>query len=115
MDDRSQIGLDNIAAGPWQGEWVLSTRHGIIDMRRRTAIMGILNVTPDSFSDGGEYLDPEMAIARGVELAGMGADIIDIGGESTRPGALYPLTLPRLRLQSESWMRGWMWSTISAP
>jgi dihydropteroate synthase len=88
MDDRSRIGLDNIAAGPWQGEWVLSTRHGIIDMRRRTAIMGILNVTPDSFSDGGEYLDPEMAIARGVELAGMGADIIDIGGESTRPGAL---------------------------
>ncbi|MFQ5916926.1 MAG: dihydropteroate synthase, partial [Candidatus Binatia bacterium] len=88
MDNRSQIGFDNIAAGTWQGEWVLSTRHGTIDMRRRTAIMGILNVTPDSFSDGGEYLDPEMAIARGVELAGMGADIIDVGGESTRPGAL---------------------------
>jgi dihydropteroate synthase len=88
MDDQSQLCFDGIAAGPWQGEWVLSTRHGIIDMRQRTAIMGILNVTPDSFSDGGEYLDPEMAIARGVELAGLGADIIDIGGESTRPGAL---------------------------
>ena len=50
--------------------------------------MGILNVTPDSFSDGGRYVDPEMAVAHGVKLAGEGADIIDIGGESTRPGAL---------------------------
>lgn len=49
--------------------------------------MGILNVTPDSFSDGGRYLDPDKAIARGVQLALEGADIIDIGGESTRPGA----------------------------
>lgn len=49
--------------------------------------MGILNVTPDSFSDGGRYLDPDKAIARGVELADEGADLIDIGGESTRPGA----------------------------
>ncbi len=57
-------------------------------MRRRTALMGILNITPDSFSDGGRYLDPVAAVARGVELAGEGADIIDIGGESTRPGAL---------------------------
>ncbi len=57
-------------------------------MRRRTAIMGILNITPDSFSDGGRYVDPEMAVAHGVKLAGEGADIIDIGGESTRPGAL---------------------------
>jgi dihydropteroate synthase len=50
--------------------------------------MGIVNVTPDSFSDGGEYLDPERAIAHGVELAREGAGIIDVGGESTRPGAL---------------------------
>ena len=49
--------------------------------------MGIVNVTPDSFSDGGEFLDPERAIAHGRELAGEGADILDIGGESTRPGA----------------------------
>jgi len=49
--------------------------------------MGILNVTPDSFSDGGLYLDPERAVARGVEMAGEGADVIDVGGESTRPGA----------------------------
>lgn len=72
---------------------ILSTRHGNIDMRRRTALMGILNVTPDSFSDGGRYLEARKAIARGVELAGQGADIIDIGGESTRPGAR-PLSAP---------------------
>lgn len=50
-------------------------------------IMGIVNVTPDSFSDGGEFLDPERAIAHGRELAVEGADVLDIGGESTRPGA----------------------------
>ena len=50
-------------------------------------IMGIVNVTPDSFSDGGEFLDAERAIAHGVELAREGADILDVGGESTRPGA----------------------------
>ena len=50
-------------------------------------IMGIVNVTPDSFSDGGEYFDTEAAVARGVELAAQGAAIIDVGGESTRPGS----------------------------
>jgi dihydropteroate synthase len=49
--------------------------------------MGVVNVTPDSFSDGGLYLDPEAAIAHGVELAEAGAAILDVGGESTRPGA----------------------------
>ena len=53
----------------------------------RAKIMGIVNVTPDSFSDGGEFLDPERAIAHGRKLAAEGADILDIGGESTRPGA----------------------------
>ena len=52
-----------------------------------TLVMGILNVTPDSFSDGGEYLDPKRAIARGLEMIEEGATIIDIGGESTKPGA----------------------------
>jgi dihydropteroate synthase len=50
-------------------------------------LMGIVNVTPDSFSDGGEFLDPERAIAHGRKLAGEGADVLDVGGESTRPGA----------------------------
>ena len=49
--------------------------------------MGVLNVTPDSFSDGGRYLDPDTAVARGRALAAEGADVVDVGGESTRPGA----------------------------
>jgi len=53
----------------------------------RTLVVGVLNVTPDSFSDGGRYLDADAAIARGVALARDGADIVDVGGESTRPGA----------------------------
>ena len=53
----------------------------------RTAVMGVLNVTPDSFSDGGRFATIDLAIARGQELFSQGADIVDIGGESTRPGA----------------------------
>src|SRR5437763_10497640 len=49
--------------------------------------MGVLNVTPDSFSDGGRWLDPEAAVAHGLELVAEGADVVDVGGESTRPGA----------------------------
>lgn len=52
-----------------------------------TVIMGIVNATPDSFSDGGQYLDPEVAIAHALELVADGASVIDVGGESTRPGA----------------------------
>ena len=50
--------------------------------------MGVLNVTPDSFTDGGQFLEPDSAVARGLELEAQGAEIIDVGGESTRPGAL---------------------------
>jgi dihydropteroate synthase len=53
----------------------------------RCVVMGVLNVTPDSFSDGGRYLDRDDAVARGLELRGQGADLVDVGGESTRPGA----------------------------
>jgi len=53
----------------------------------RTLVMGILNITPDSFSDGDKYMDPDRAVERALELEALGADIIDIGGESTRPGA----------------------------
>ena len=66
---------------------LLVTRHGRVDMRHRTAVMGILNVTPDSFSDGGLYPDVGSAVARGVEMVRQGANIVDVGGESTRPGA----------------------------
>lgn len=53
----------------------------------RTLVMGVLNVTPDSFSDGGDYLDHDAAVAHGRQLAAEGADLVDVGGESTRPGA----------------------------
>ena len=56
-------------------------------MGERTLVMGVLNVTPDSFSDGGRYLDAGAAVRRGLEIAEEGADILDIGGESTRPGS----------------------------
>ncbi len=56
-------------------------------MGARTLVMGVLNVTPDSFSDGGQYFDPVRGVQHGVELARQGADWIDVGGESTRPGS----------------------------
>ncbi len=56
----------------------------------RTLLIGVVNVTPDSFSDGGEWLDPEEAIAHGLDLMAEGADLVDVGGESTRPGAVRP-------------------------
>jgi dihydropteroate synthase len=54
---------------------------------RPALVMGIVNVTPDSFSDGGRFIDPAVAVARGLELVRQGADLLDIGGESSRPGA----------------------------
>src|SRR5215831_15321650 len=54
---------------------------------RRCLVMGVVNVTPDSFSDGGAWLEPDAAVAHGLQLAAEGADIVDVGGESTRPGA----------------------------
>jgi dihydropteroate synthase len=66
-------------------QWKL--KHREIVLGERTLLMGILNVTPDSFSDGGRYANPDAAFARAVELEEEGADIIDIGAESTRPGS----------------------------
>ena len=66
---------------------VIATRHGELDFSRRTLVMGILNLTPDSFYDGGRRQDLRQAIADGVAMAAAGADILDLGGESTRPGA----------------------------
>jgi dihydropteroate synthase len=65
--------------------WKLKQRE--IRLGERTILMGVLNVTPDSFSDGGKYSDPDRAFARAIELEEEGADIIDIGAESTRPGS----------------------------
>jgi dihydropteroate synthase len=66
-------------------QWNLGSR--VVELGRRTLIMGVVNVTPDSFSDGGLYLDPGKAVAHAERLLAEGAALVDIGGESTRPGA----------------------------
>ncbi len=65
-------------------QWKVGTR--VLELGRRTLIMGVVNVTPDSFSDGGLYIDAEKAVAHAEQLLDDGATIIDVGGESTRPG-----------------------------
>jgi dihydropteroate synthase len=65
--------------------WKLNKRQ--IQLGERTVLMGVLNVTPDSFSDGGKYSEPDRAFARALEIEEQGADILDIGAESTRPGS----------------------------
>jgi dihydropteroate synthase len=70
-----------------KNEYVLKTYRREINLGKKTLIMGILNVTPDSFSDGGLFYSQQKAVERGLQMADEGADIIDIGGESTRPGA----------------------------
>ncbi|MBM4025381.1 MAG: dihydropteroate synthase [Planctomycetes bacterium] len=66
---------------------MLAWPRGRLDFSSGCLVMGILNVTPDSFSDGGQFLDADRAVARGLEMAAQGAAIIDVGGESTRPGS----------------------------
>lgn len=68
-------------------EYLLKFKSKSLNLSSRTHLMGVLNVTPDSFSDGGRFFKLEEAIRRGIELAEEGADIIDVGGESTRPGS----------------------------
>lgn len=65
----------------------LDTHHGPLDFGGCCLVMGILNVTPDSFSDGGRFVDASAAVARALEIEAEGADVLDIGGESTRPGS----------------------------
>jgi dihydropteroate synthase len=71
-------------------QWNIGSR--VLELGRRTLIMGVVNVTPDSFSDGGLYLDAEKAVVRAEQLLDEGASIIDVGGESTRPGASDPVS-----------------------
>ncbi len=66
-------------------EWNLGSRS--LQLGKRTLVMGVLNVTPDSFSDGGMHFDRDRAVEHGLQLLEAGADIVDVGGESTRPGA----------------------------
>ncbi|WP_240978121.1 dihydropteroate synthase [Knoellia koreensis] len=72
-------------------EWPMRREDGL------PVVMGVVNVTPDSFSDGGEWFEPEAAVAHGRELLLQGADILDVGGESTRPGAERPTVQEELR------------------
>ncbi len=69
------------------GESLVEWSGGKLDFSGGTLVMGVLNVTPDSFSDGGQFLDTDKAIEKGEQMAGEGAAIIDVGGESTRPGS----------------------------
>src|SRR5271170_253820 len=66
-------------------QWNVGSR--VLELGRRTLIMGVVNVTPDSFSDGGLYIDAEKAVVRAEQLLDEGATIIDVGGESTRPSS----------------------------
>ena len=91
---RQPFGLDSIARdilrilkNAGQKRFVLKTSRRKITLGNRTLIMGILNVTPDSFSDGGTFLSPERAVEYGLQMEAEGADILDVGGESTRPGS----------------------------
>jgi dihydropteroate synthase len=79
------------------GERLWKIGDKVVDLSKRGMIMGVLNVTPDSFSDGGEFFATDAAIAGGIKMASEGADIIDVGGESTRPGAEPVSTKEELR------------------
>ena len=79
--------IDSLLDNYLRSDYKINCRGKVLDLGSRTQIMGILNVTPDSFSDGGRYADTDRALAHAREMTAAGADIIDIGGESTRPGA----------------------------
>src|SRR5579864_7260546 len=79
--------------------WNLGSRS--LELGKRTLVMGIVNVTPDSFSDGGEHSSPGAAVAHALKLLDEGADILDIGGESTRPGARVGLDKPEVSADDE--------------
>src|SRR5215471_2087923 len=79
--------------------WNLGTRS--LELGKRTLVMGILNVTPDSFSDGGQHSGPGDAVAHGLRLLEEGAAIVDIGGESTRPGAQAGTDKPAVNPEEE--------------
>src|SRR3977135_260189 len=81
--------MENLAPHPYHPlmtrEWHIGSGR-TLPIGERTLIMGVLNVTPDSFSDGGEFFSLDSALAHAEQMIAEGADIIDIGGESTRPG-----------------------------
>ncbi len=87
MSDMKPSRGDSVSAGPWFGTLPPFLLERIPEAESRTLLMGVINVTPDSFSDGGSFAASDDALAQALKLAEDGADIIDIGGESTRPFA----------------------------
>ena len=85
-DARLELGRARVG-GVARRSFTIKTRRGAIEFGSRTLVMAVLNVTPDSFSDGGQFLDPKAAVDHARRLVDEGADIVDVGGESTRPGA----------------------------
>jgi dihydropteroate synthase len=77
----------DLTTPPTDDQYCLRINGMDFDFHSRTHLMGVLNVTPDSFSDGGQFLETTKAVERGLQMAEEGADIIDVGGESTRPGS----------------------------
>jgi len=85
---RAALAVERCLEGAARAEWELPLAGGgTLEVGQKPLIMGVVNVTPDSFSDGGRFLETDKAISHGMMLAEEGADILDIGGESTRPGA----------------------------
>ncbi len=85
MQSKSTATVDVSRSAGTDGAWLCRDR--ILSLYDQPLIMGVVNVTPDSFSDGGDYVDVDAAVAHALDMIDQGADIIDIGGESTRPGA----------------------------
>ena len=79
--------IDSLLDNYLRSDYKIDCRGNVLDLGLRTHVMGILNVTPDSFSDGGRFADAGKALAHARDMVAAGADIIDVGGESTRPGA----------------------------
>jgi dihydropteroate synthase len=79
--------------------WNLGERS--LELGKRTLVMGIVNVTPDSFSDGGKHFDPNVAVDHALKMLGEGADMVDVGGESTRPGAKAGTENPAVSVEEE--------------
>jgi dihydropteroate synthase len=93
-------------------QWSLGTR--ALELGKRTLIMGVVNVTPDSFSDGGKFLERDKAVEQAERLLEEGADIIDIGGESTRPGARVDPGPPQTRVGADAFVRSASKASASA-
>ncbi len=79
--------LDHLLQADARRHWTWGVRGRRLQAGPRTLVMGVLNITPDSFSDGGRHADPGRAVEHGLEMVQAGADLVDVGGESTRPGA----------------------------